>query len=918
MVRRNYAMKLQLGKTVQFALRTLTALVINLSYAPSVPAASWITNGPMMIARQSHTATLLTNGKVLVAGGQYFGDFFLSGAELYDPANGTWQSTGAMKHGRAQHTATLLPSGKVLVAGGIGSIDSNPFVFGSLSSAELYDPISETWTEINPMSYSRLSHTATLLLNGDVLVAGSGSANTELFNPGSNTWTTTGSMSIEREFHTATLLPNGNVIVTGGYLNGVYTSRVEIYNPSTGKWMTRNAMAKARLDHTATLMRNGKVLVTGGFNASGCLASAELFDPSNGHWTTISHLNAARGIQSATLLPNGKVLVVGGTGTNNVVLTSTEIYDPVTGLWATNSATTVPRTAHTATLLANGQVLATGGAFSTGLMSTLASTEVYDYANGTWTNTGPLATPRYFHSATLLSSGKVLVTGGEGSNYVTLSSAEEYLPDTGLWITTSAMNTQREAHTATLLADGKVIVAGGYCIDDGTLSSAELFSAATSTWTNTGTMNIGRWNHTATLLRNGKILVAGGLTDYGAFILGGSTPSSELYDPIARTWTPTGSMCAPRCSHTAVLLPDGKVLVAGGRTNFIYNTFVSSAELYDPLSGTWTMTGALNFARDGHTATLLPNGCVLVAGGYGSAFELSSAEMYDPKSGTWTTTGSMATARLNPTATLLPNGNLLVAGGYNSIIGAISSAELYNPTTKQWIATRVMNSARYLHTTTLLLSGKVMVSGGVSENSLNYLPGVEMYDSGVSFSNSWRPRITSLTSPLNLGGTLAITGSQFRGISEGSGGNSQNSSTDYPLVQLRSIESGQTTFLLATNWSTNSFASVPVWNFPPGFALATVFVNGIQSTSSIVNISVPIPLPTTLTSPTKSTNGSFQFAFTNNTGALLGVLATTNLSLPQTNWTALGGIAEISPGQFQFTDPQATNMGCRFYRLRTP
>ena len=97
-----------------------------------------------------------------------------------------------------------------------------------------------------------------------------------------------------------------------------------------------------------------------------------------------------------------------------------------------------------------------------------------------------------------------------------------------------------------------------------------------------------------------------------------------------------------------------------------------------------------------------------------------------------------------------------------------------------------------------------------------------------------------------------------------------------------------------------------------------MFVNGIQSTSSIVNISVPIPLPTTLTSANKSTNGSFQFSFTNSVGALFGVLATTNLSLPQTNWTPLGGVAENSPGQFQFTDPEATNTPQRFYRFRSP
>jgi hypothetical protein len=210
---------------------------------------------------------------------------------------------------------------------------------------------------------------------------------------------------------------------------------------------------------------------------------------------------------------------------------------------------------------------------------------------------------------------------------------------------------------------------------------------------------------------------------------------------------------------------------------------------------------------------------------------------------------------------------------------------------------------------TLLPGGKVLVAG--------FVGGSELYDIGLGFANSWQPQISTITSPLNLGGGLVISGSQFRGISTGSSGNSQDSSAGYPLVQLRSIEGGRTTFLLSTNWSTNSVASVPVWNFPPGYALATVFVNGIPGTSSIVNISVPIPTPTTIIAATKPGDGPFQFTFTNSVGALFSVLATTNLSLPTSNWESLGGIPEISPGQFRFTDPQVTNTPLRFYRVRS-
>jgi hypothetical protein len=216
---------------------------------------------------------------------------------------------------------------------------------------------------------------------------------------------------------------------------------------------------------------------------------------------------------------------------------------------------------------------------------------------------------------------------------------------------------------------------------------------------------------------------------------------------------------------------------------------------------------------------------------------------------------------------------------------------------------------------TLLPNGMVLVAGGHNVNAS--ITNAELYDVGLGYTNSWQPQIASLTSPPNLGSSLVITGLQFRGISEGSSGNSQDSSADYPLVQLRRLDNEQTVFLLTTNWSTNTFTSLPIWNFPPGYVLVTVFVNGIQSTSSVVNISVPVPISTTLTGPQKLTNG-FRFAFTNSVGALFGVLTTTNLALPLSQWTALGGVVEISPGQFQFTDPQATNSGRRFYRAYAP
>jgi hypothetical protein len=327
-------------------------------------------------------------------------------------------------------------------------------------------------------------------------------------------------------------------------------------------------------------------------------------------------------------------------------------------------------------------------------------------------------------------------------------------------------------------------------------------------------------------------------------------------------------------------------------------------------------TGSLTTGRYRHTATLLPNGKVLVVGGSGTIGFLSSAELYDWKTGVWTATGSLTTGREAQTATLLPSGKVLIVGGWHDTI--LSSTELYDPATGTWAGGATLMQPRDWHTATVLANGRVLVIGGGGGLS-SYLYTTEVYDSGLGFNASWQPQIATATSPLSPGSSLVISGSQLRGISEGSSGNgSQDSSADSPLVQLRRLDNEQTTFVLSTNWSTNSVTSVPLVGFPAGHALATVFVNGVPSTSSIVNVSVPVATPPRLTSAQVLTNGSFQFAFTNSVNAFFSVVAATNPGLPLSNWTSLTGLAEVTPGQFQFTDPQAANIPQRFYRVRSP
>jgi len=192
----------------------------------------------------------------------------------------------------------------------------------------------------------------------------------------------------------------------------------------------------------------------------------------------------------------------------------------------------------------------------------------------------------------------------------------------------------------------------------------------------------------------------------------------------------------------------------------------------------------------------------------------------------------------------------------------------------------------------------------------------ELYDVGLGFNASWQPQIATVT-PLTTGGCLTLTGSQFLGIAEGSGGNTQDSPANYPVVQLHRLDKEQTLFLLTTNWSTNSLTSAPVTNFPSGYALATVFVNGIPSTARVLYVG-----PFVLGNPTIVTSGvyrgAFLFSFVNTPGMGFTALGTTNLALPLNSWTVLGCVTEVSPGQFEFADLQAPTYPLRFYGVRSP
>jgi len=329
------------------------------------------------------------------------------------------------------------------------------------------------------------------------------------------------------------------------------------------------------------------------------------------------------------------------------------------------------RLLHTATLLSSGKVLIAGG--QQDINTLFASAELYDPVAATFAATGSMQTSRSQHTATLLNDGRVLLAGGGTGNQGNATATAELYDSTGATSSaTGSMQTARYGHTATLLSNGKVLVTGGTDVNGNSLATAELYDPASGTFSPTGSMEAARYGHTATLLSNGKVLVTGGYYFVVASDTSGTLTTAELYDPASGTFSATGSMETARGGHTATLLNAGKVLVAGGADT-------STTELFDPTAGTFSATGATEIARTEHTATLLPDGTVLVAGGEDPNFGngLALAELYDPSVGTFAGTGGMEITRVGPTATLLNNGNVLVTGGTGPTGAALASAELY-------------------------------------------------------------------------------------------------------------------------------------------------------------------------------------------------------------------------------------------------
>jgi N-acetylneuraminic acid mutarotase len=457
---------------------------------------------------------------------------------------------------------------------------------------------------------------------------------------------------------------------------------------------------------------------------------------------------------TATLLNNGQVLLVGtlvGTAGRSVA----ELYDPTSNTWSTSGTMAYGRYDHAATLLNNGHVLVTGQNSTIGDAGGSIA-EIYDPATNTWSIAGTMAYPRYLNTSTLLNNGQVLVVGTLSIN-AGQSIAELYDPVSNTWTEADTLTYGRRSHMANLLNNGQVLITTTSLSNPGQ-SIAELYtprtrdiyaqkynSSGTAQWASEVRVNSDDGNRTSSgpnydhlnpkvkLDSNGDAIVTWQESrnsvygdDIWAQKLDTDSNGAKMWpNTTTDTWSTAGAMAYARNRHTLTLLNNGKVLVLG---SFYSNRGQSVAEVYDPATDTWSTAGTLTFARRDHTATLLKSGKVLVAGSANSDAGQSVAEIYDPATNAWSSAGTMAYSHKYSATTLLQNGHVLLTG---SDAGS-SMAEIYDPATNTWSTAAAMLYGRNLHTSTLLNNGRVLVVGGNNSNPGDSI--AEIYDPA---SDTW-------------------------------------------------------------------------------------------------------------------------------------------------------------------------------------
>ena len=830
----------------------------------------------MTSGREGHAGTLLNDGTVLITGGDLPSSGSLNTAEIYNPGSNTFTGVSAtMTSPRIYQNAVLLNGGKVLLAGGVNDSGGTST---ALNTAEVYDPVAKTFTAVSGnMTSAREHQTATLLNDGTVLEAG-GTDGTNAFNTaeiyttskltgltsiaispaspsvplgsqqllvaiGTFTGGTTQVLSSVLWSSSATSVStvsgdasNSGYVATLGQGTSTITATAAGVSGSTTVTIPAPALTSITINPPSAAMPLG---TTQQFTATGTYSDGSIQDlTSTATWTSssasatvnsaglvtaaalgTSTIQASSGSQSSSttvtvgspalvslaVTPSTSTIALGlsqqyqaiGTytdgrsqnltssvswyavpatlasvnstglvtslGRGNVQITA--VYGGFSGISALTVgmpnlvSITVTPSAASVSVGSSQQFVAVGkysdgstqdittsvswasssGTVSTvsttGLATTLAAgnatiTASFSSVTGNASLTatsGTLAlnTSRYQHNATLLNNGSVLITGGQtcpsAGSCTYLNSAELYNPSSGSVTNTGSLATPRTA-PGVLLGSGKVLVAGGLSCDSSgncaSLSSAEIYDPGAGTFSLAGNMTAARDSHTMTLLSNGQVLIAGGETCTSASSCT-ALSSAELYDPIAGTFTATGSLSAARFNAAAVALSSGQVLIAGG---FDGANYPASAELFNPATGSFSASGTLNTPRAGATATLLDSGQVMIAGGStcsSPGCPTAATELYASGSFYYPTypTGNMNVSRFGQTASLLTNGQVLFTGGFDSCTTSCisdSTTEIFDPLAFTFTYGQSLTTGRSGHAATLLTDGSVLLIGGIN------------------------------------------------------------------------------------------------------------------------------------------------------------------------------------------------------------
>lgn len=846
----------------------IRALVLAIALPSVASALSVSATGNLSHARYGATTSMMSDGRVLIAGGLSM-PTTTSSIEIYDPASGTFNGGPflSLNEPRSAAIAVTLPTGQVLIAGGREDVGSE----STLRTAELFDPVSQQTSETGMLGTRRQRATATLLADGRVLICGGfdsgdgggvdgdpgvgGLASAEIYSPLSGMFSPTGSMSTTREKANAVLLADGRVLVIGGYdaNNGVNSQTSEIYDPDSGQFSQVATMpGGGRPGATATLLTNGKVLIAGGNNGN-YLASALIYSPDSNTYTPTGSMGTARSQAGAILLPSGKVLLVGGQSARFSATSLIESYDPVTQTFGIEGNLASARSSASVSMLADGRILVAGGYVpppdNNHGGSILASAEILKQPMATAT---PLAhsmtTPRTDASSSILLDGRILVAGGRNGSNV-LASAELFSDLLDTFTAAGSLATPREHASSALLPDGSVVLIGGRDASGAALASAERFNPLTSSFsTNSASLWHARYSAASALLANGQLLLAGGRDANGPLA------SAEIFDGHTGMFRIAGSLATARSESSTVLLVDGSVLVAGGLGT---GGVLASAERFDPGSRSFTPTaGSLGTARRGAMTALLPNGKVLIAGGYNAAsVALASAELFDPLSDTFSATGNLTGARADGSIMVMPDGVVMLVGGRDATGAPLATSEIYDPASGAFLAGPALSSARSRPLVALTSFGRALVAGG--EGTAGTLASAETHlrSAFATTFTGQRPSFSVSASLLPLPAALILDGEGLRGShrlqsiagSEGSSGGTASTASNGPLLRLQRIDNQQVIYQApdgALPWTDLQFTTPTLARhdaIDPASRMAGAYrvyigVNGVESNARYVSL----------------------------------------------------------------------------------